>query len=85
MSEPVEAGTASVAAPQLRKKDHGSALWREIKGMSLVILAVLAFHSFIAVILGPRGPHRDMAAWTCHNNTITQVAVHDLPRQPRHR
>ena len=48
MSEPVEAGTASVAAPQLRKKDHGSALWREIKGMSLVILAVLAFHSFIA-------------------------------------
>ena len=48
MSEPVEAGTASVAAPQLRKKDHGSALWREIKGMSLVILAVHAFHSFIA-------------------------------------
>ncbi|MFB7560755.1 Mov34/MPN/PAD-1 family protein [Streptomyces brevispora] len=45
----------------------------------------LAFHSFIAVILGPRGPHRDMAAWTCHNNTITQVAVHDLPHQPRHR
>ncbi len=30
------------------KKDHGSALWREIKGLALVILAVLAFHSFIA-------------------------------------
>ena len=48
MSEPVEAGTAPVAAPKPRKKDHGSALWREIKGMSLVILAVLGFHSFIA-------------------------------------
>ncbi len=27
---------------------HGSALWREIKGLGLVIVAVLAFHSFIA-------------------------------------
>ena len=48
MSEPVEAGTASVAAPQLRKKDHGSALWREIKGLLWVLVAVLAFHSLIA-------------------------------------
>ncbi len=29
-------------------KDKGSALWHEIKGLSLVILAVLGFHSFIA-------------------------------------
>ncbi|WP_206310067.1 hypothetical protein [Streptomyces sp. A0592] len=31
----------------------------------------LAFHSFIAVILGPRAPHWDIGAWTCHDNTIT--------------
>jgi signal peptidase I len=30
------------------KKDKGSALWREIKGLLWVLLAVLAFHSFIA-------------------------------------
>jgi signal peptidase I len=30
------------------KKDEGSAVWREIKGLAWVILAVLAFHSFIA-------------------------------------
>ena len=46
MSQPVEAGPAPVAVKP--GKDHGSALWREIKGMSLVILAVLGFHSFIA-------------------------------------
>ncbi|WP_262705625.1 MULTISPECIES: Mov34/MPN/PAD-1 family protein [Streptomyces] len=40
----------------------------------------LAFHSFIAVILGPRAPHWDMTAWTCHNNTIAQVAVHGPPQ-----
>ncbi|MGW4725412.1 Mov34/MPN/PAD-1 family protein [Streptomyces sp. NPDC004291] len=43
----------------------------------------LAFHSFIAVILGPRAPHWGMAAWTCHDNTITQVAVHSPPHQYR--
>ena len=31
-----------------RKEGRGSALWREIKGIFWVILAVLAFHSFIA-------------------------------------
>jgi integrative and conjugative element protein (TIGR02256 family) len=40
----------------------------------------LAFHSFIAVILGPRAPHWDMTAWACHNSTITQVAVHGPPQ-----
>ena len=40
-------------APPLRhraekKADKGSALWREIKGLLWVLLAVLAFHSFIA-------------------------------------
>ena len=48
MSDQVEAGPAPVALKPDKKKDHGSALWREIKGMSLVILAVLGFHSFIA-------------------------------------
>jgi len=39
---------AAPAQPAAAKKDQGSALWREIKGLSLVILAVLGFHSFIA-------------------------------------
>jgi signal peptidase I len=30
------------------KEDKGSALWREIKGLLWVLLAVLAFHSFVA-------------------------------------
>ncbi len=30
------------------KAEHGSALWREIKGLVWVLLAVLAFHSFVA-------------------------------------
>ena len=30
------------------KEDRGSALWREIKGLAWVLLAVLAFHSFVA-------------------------------------
>jgi signal peptidase I len=42
---PHEAATAPADA----KKEHkGSALWREIKGLLWVLLAVLAFHSFIA-------------------------------------
>ncbi|MDQ3144525.1 MAG: signal peptidase I [Pseudomonadota bacterium] len=32
----------------IAKPSHGSALWREVKGLSLVIAAVLGFHSFIA-------------------------------------
>ncbi|MCY7280738.1 MAG: signal peptidase I, partial [Sphingomonas bacterium] len=31
-----------------RTESGGSALWREIKGLFWVLLAVLAFHSFIA-------------------------------------
>jgi len=34
--------------PAEQKHDKGSALWREIKGLLWVLLAVLAFHSFIA-------------------------------------
>jgi signal peptidase I len=35
-------------APAEKKEDKGSALWREIKGLVWVLLAVLAFHSLIA-------------------------------------
>ena len=38
-----ESEEAAAAEPQ-----RGSALWREIKGLLLVLLAVLAFHSLIA-------------------------------------
>ena len=34
------------AAP--KKEHHGSAIWREIKGLLWVLLAVLLFHSFVA-------------------------------------
>jgi signal peptidase I len=36
------------AAPTEKPESKGSALWREIKGLLWVLLAVLAFHSFIA-------------------------------------
>ena len=37
------------AAPAAeKKKEKGSALWREIRGLLWVLLAVLAFHSFVA-------------------------------------
>jgi len=36
------------ATEEGKKVDKGSALWREIKGLLWVLLAVLAFHSFIA-------------------------------------
>src|SRR6185436_8620948 len=35
-------------APSDAKESKGSALWREIKGLLWVLLAVLAFHSFVA-------------------------------------
>ena len=41
----VSGAYAESAAPA---KPQGSALWREIRGIALVLLAVLAFHSFIA-------------------------------------
>jgi len=44
-----EANAETPAVPPAEKKeDKGSALWREIKGLVWVLLAVLAFHSFIA-------------------------------------
>ena len=48
-----EANADQPAVPPAEKKDvpeekGGSALWREIKGLLWVLLAVLAFHSFIA-------------------------------------
>jgi signal peptidase I len=47
-----EANAEESAAPVEKKEDAknkgGSALWREIKGLLWVLLAVLAFHSFIA-------------------------------------
>lgn len=36
------------APPAETKENRGSALWREIRGLMLVLLAVLAFHSLIA-------------------------------------
>ena len=40
------------AAPELeseaKKETHAEAIWREAKGLFWVLLAVLAFHSFIA-------------------------------------
>ncbi|MEU2762540.1 Mov34/MPN/PAD-1 family protein [Streptomyces sp. NPDC007094] len=45
----------------------------------------LGFRSFIAVIVSPRGPHWNITAWTCQNNTIAQVALHSLRHQSRHR
>ena len=35
-------------APEETKESKGSALWREIKGLLWVLLAVLLFHSFVA-------------------------------------
>ena len=47
MSDTVPEPTAEQPAPA-EKEDKGSALWREIKGLLWVLLAVLAFHSFVA-------------------------------------
>jgi len=43
-----EATTNETAPPAETKEDKGSAIWREIKGLLWVLLAVLAFHSFVA-------------------------------------
>ncbi len=50
MSDTVPEASAEPDAvpPAEKKQDKGSALWREIKGLFWVLLAVLAFHSFIA-------------------------------------
>jgi signal peptidase I len=46
-AEPVEPAPAPPPAP-VAEKPRESALWREIKGLAWVLVAVLAFHSFIA-------------------------------------
>jgi len=44
-----EANAEAPAVPPTEKKEaKGSALWREIKGLLWVLVAVLAFHSFVA-------------------------------------
>ena len=43
-----EATTQNEAPPEESKEAKGSALWREIKGLFWVLIAVLAFHSLIA-------------------------------------
>ena len=43
-----QADTVPATGAEDAKPSHGSALLREIKGLGLVILAVLGFHSFIA-------------------------------------
>jgi signal peptidase I len=48
LTETVPEPTAEQPAPAEKKEDKGSALWREIKGLLWVLLAVLAFHSFVA-------------------------------------
>jgi signal peptidase I len=48
LTETVPEPTAEQPAPAEKKQDKGSALWREIKGLLWVLLAVLAFHSFVA-------------------------------------
>jgi len=48
LTDTVPEPAAEQPAPAQKKEDKGSALWREIKGLLWVLLAVLAFHSFIA-------------------------------------
>ncbi|MFL6743075.1 MAG: signal peptidase I [Sphingomicrobium sp.] len=52
MTETVPEAPAPDAPPPVseenKKVEKGSALWREIKGLLWVLLAVLAFHSFVA-------------------------------------
>ena len=48
LSDTVPEASVEAEAAQAEKKQEGSALWREIKGLLWVLLAVLAFHSFVA-------------------------------------
>ena len=45
---PDTSAEAGAYAPAKKEENKGSALWREIKGLLWVLLAVLAFHSFVA-------------------------------------
>ena len=49
MADNSAAAADDPTAKQAHHKDgKGSAVWREIKGLLWVLLAVLAFHSFVA-------------------------------------
>jgi signal peptidase I len=49
LSDTLPEASVEPEAPQADKReDKGSALWREIKGLLWVLLAVLAFHSLVA-------------------------------------
>ncbi len=51
MSERIETAAAPAepaAAPETKKESRRQAIWREAKGLFWVLVAVLAFHSFIA-------------------------------------
>ena len=48
LTETVPEPSAEQPAPAEQEKQKGSALWREIRGLLWVLLAVLAFHSFVA-------------------------------------
>jgi signal peptidase I len=45
---PAMAKDEPAASPPAKKEKKGSAVWREVKGLFWVLLAVLAFHSFVA-------------------------------------
>ena len=45
-AEPEGGSTPDIVEP--RKPSRGAAIWREVKGMLWVLLAVLGFHSFVA-------------------------------------
>ncbi len=51
MSDPVDVAApdaAGASVPDTAQPNRGSLLWREAKGLALVLVAVLGFHSFIA-------------------------------------
>ena len=48
LSETVPEASTEPAAPGAKNDSKAAALWREVKGMLWVLLAVLAFHTFIA-------------------------------------
>ena len=47
-TEPAAADLAPADETESRKETRGQLIWREIKGLFWVLLAVLAFHSFVA-------------------------------------
>jgi len=47
-SPPVTAPVAPAVTSEPKKESRGQAIWREVKGLFWVLVAVLAFHSFVA-------------------------------------